>query len=307
MPKRSFNKRSIADKILKGDIRSASKLLTLIEDRDPAAVPVLETLYPHTGHAALIGVTGPAGAGKSALINHLISAFRQKKKSVGVLAIDPSSPLSGGALLGDRLRMRDHLTDKEVFIRSLATRGAWGALSYALFDAVHALDALGKDILFIETVGAGQDEVQIAQLAETVLLILSPGLGDEVQILKAGLLEIGDIVVVNKGDLPEAKSLYRQIREWTRDRPVLLTSASKEEGLSALVSVIEKRSLQKENLTTRKSHFVREELLSRLREAFMESLPPFSEEEIEAIRLRRENPYSFIRAWLKKGAVKNSF
>lgn len=308
MQKNSFSETALAEKILKGDIRSASRLLTLAENRDPAALPPLKILYPHTGKAHLIGVTGPAGAGKSTLINHLISAFRRKKKSVGVLAIDPSSPLTGGALLGDRLRMQPHFLDKGVFIRSLATRGAWGGISPALFDAVHILDAMGKDIIFIETVGAGQDEVQIARLAETLLLVLAPGIGDEVQVLKAGLLEIGDVIAVNKGDLRETALLLHELREVVPDRPTIKVTASKEEGLSALVDEIKKKIIENRSDPSRKMNFVREEIQELLREALVEEgrSDPVIGRQLEKVLLRKQDPYSFVRSWMKTREVKIS-
>ena len=306
MPRNSFSERALAEKVLKGDLRSASRLLTLVENRDPAALPALKILYPHTGKAHLIGVTGPAGVGKSTLINLLISAFRKKRKSVGVLAIDPSSPLTGGAILGDRLRMHPHFLDKGVFIRSLATRGAWGGISPALFDAIHILDAMGKEIIFIETVGVGQDEVQIARLAETLLLVLSPGIGDEVQILKAGLLEIGDIIAVNKGDLNEADLLVQELQETVLGRPIVKVAAAKEEGLSTLVAQLEKKLIENRSDRARKMNFVREEIQGLLREALVQEglSDPLVARQVERILSREQDPYSFIRSWMKKKGLK---
>jgi LAO/AO transport system kinase len=296
----------MAGRILKGDLRSASRLLTLAENRDPAALPVLKILYPHTGKASLIGVTGPAGAGKSTLINHLIAAFRKKRKSVGVLAVDPSSPLTGGAILGDRLRMHPHFLDKGVFIRSLATRGAWGGITPALFDAVHVLDAMGKEIIFIETVGVGQDEVQIARLAETLLLVLSPGIGDEVQILKAGLLEIGDVIAVNKGDLKEADLLVQELQETVPDRPIVKVAAVREEGLTALIAALEKKRIENRSDRMKKMNFVREEVRGLMRELLVEEglSDPGVVRALEKISLRKEDPYSFVRSLMKKKRVK---
>ncbi len=290
------------DKILKGNIRPASKLLTLIERRDPAAIFYLKQLYPHTGKAKLIGITGPAGVGKSTLMCRLISAFRQKKQSIGVLAIDPASPFTGGAILGDRLRMQPHFLDKKVFIRSLATRGAWGGISPALFDAIHVLDAMGKENVFVETVGVGQDEVQIACLAETVVLVLSPGFGDAVQILKAGLLEIGDIIVVNKGDLKGAGRLVQELKEMDASRAIIKVSATKGEGLSSLVALMEREELPKKVSRKKKVSFVMEELKCLLRESLFEGAVaiPFTENEIEAVYKRKRSPYALIRSWLNE-------
>ncbi|MFQ5949632.1 MAG: methylmalonyl Co-A mutase-associated GTPase MeaB [Nitrospiria bacterium] len=302
MQRGSFNKTAFVDKILKGDLRSASKLLTLVEQRSPAAIPHLKQLYPHTGKAHLIGVTGPAGAGKSTLMSGLVSAFRQKRRRIGVLAIDPTSPFSGGAILGDRLRMRPHFLDREVFIRSLAVRGAWGGISPALFDAIHVLDAMGKEIIFVETVGVGQDEVQIARLAETVLLVLSPGFGDAVQIMKAGLLEIGDITAVNKGDLKGAGRLVQLLRETDPSRSIVKVSATKGEGLSSLVALLEKERIGKGPHQKKKVDFVKEELQGLLRERFFErgNSAPFAAGEIEAVFLRKRNPYALVHSWIKK-------
>ncbi|MFQ5780890.1 MAG: ArgK/MeaB family GTPase [Nitrospiria bacterium] len=307
MQRGSFNKTAFVDKILKGDLRSASKLLTLVEQRSPAAIPHLKQLYPHTGKAHLIGVTGPAGAGKSTLMSGLVSAFRQKRRRIGVLAIDPTSPFSGGAILGDRLRMRPHFLDREVFIRSLAVRGAWGGISPALFDAIHVLDAMGKEIIFVETVGVGQDEVQIARLAETVLLVLSPGFGDAVQIMKAGLLEIGDITAVNKGDLKGAGRHVQLLREMDPSRLIIKVSATKGAALSFLVALLEKERIGKGSHRKKKVDFVKEELQGLLRERFFEKgiSAPFSASEIEAVFLRKRNPYALVHSWIKKRGAKS--
>jgi len=296
------NKDAWIRKILAGDVRSASRLLTLVENQDPTAIPLLKTLFRHTGNATLIGVTGPAGAGKSTLINQLITALRKEKRSVGVLAVDPTSPFSGGAILGDRLRMHPHFLDREVFIRSLATRGAWGGISPALFNAIHILDAMGKERILIETVGVGQDEVQIAHLADVVVLLLSPGMGDEVQLMKAGLLEIGDVVVVNKGDLKESRQLFYQLKEMIPDRPILKVAAEKGEGLPALLSEIGKQLSDRKPREERRKRFVTEELRTFLRESIGQTVlkVAFNEKEIEAILSRRRDPYGLIRSWMKK-------
>lgn len=303
MQKRFSNNETWIRKILEGDVRSASRLLTLVENQDPSALPLLKTLFRHTGKATLIGVTGPAGAGKSTLINQLIAALRQEKRSVGVLAIDPTSPLSGGAILGDRLRMHPHFLDPDVFIRSLATRGAWGGISPALFNAIHILDAMGKEMILIETVGVGQDEVEIAHLADMVVLVLSPGMGDEVQLMKAGLLEIGDVMVVNKGDLKESQQLFYQLKETIPDRPILKVAAEKGEGLSALLSEIGKQLSRAEPRRARRKGFITEELRTLLRETIGRSVlkASFDEKEVEAVLLRKRDPYGLIRSWMRKG------
>ncbi len=302
MQRRSLSKADWIRQILKGDVRSASRLLTLVENQDRAARPLLKALFRHTGKASLIGITGPAGAGKSTLINQMITLFRREGRSVGVLAVDPTSPLSGGAILGDRLRMHPHFLDRAVFIRSLATRGAWGGISPALFDAIHVLDAMGKEIILIETVGVGQDEVEIARLADVVVLLLSPGMGDEVQMMKAGLLEIGDVAAVNKGDRRESRELHHQLQETIRDRPLLKISAEKGTGVPSLFSEIEKALAKQALRHARRKTFIEAELRTRLREILGETIfgTSFNEGEIEAILLRKRDPYGLVRSWIKK-------
>ncbi len=298
----SDREREVAEGILNGDIRMVSRLLTGVEERDPAAFSILKALYPHTGKAKLIGVTGPAGAGKSTLINALVAAFRKKKLSVGILAIDPSSPFSGGAILGDRLRMHSHFLDKGVFIRSLATRGSWGGISPALFDAIHVLDAMGKDILFIETTGVGQDEVRIAQLAEVVLLVLTPGMGDAVQTMKSGLFEIGSLIALNKADVPGGDQFLEELRENDANRPVIKVSATDGTGLPDLFSELEHVFKKKNVMNTKKISFVREELQWLLYEKLQSKGEqfPFTESLIKKIVLRKKNPYETVEAWEKK-------
>jgi len=295
----SNNPKVFVKSILDGDIRSAAQLLTLIERRDPAALPLLKALYPHTGKARLIGVTGPAGVGKSTLINRLTEDFRKKNRSVGILAIDPTSPLSGGALLGDRLRMHQHFLDQGVFIRSLATQGAWGGISPALFDAIHILDAMGKAFIFIETIGVGQDEVRIAQLAQTVLLVLAPGMGDTVQIMKAGLLEIGDLIAVNKGTPLEGRQLAQQLQAFDQNHPIVRISAEEGEGLRELSSQLE-RELQKiDTFSCKKEFFAREELQWLLYEKLQTKGMgfPFTSELIESVARREKDPYEIVETW----------
>jgi len=201
----------IIDKLKKRDVRTMARLITSIEKREPKAIKVIKEIYPQCGNAHLIGITGPPGVGKSCLVSALVTEFRKKNKSVGILAVDPSSPFSGGALLGDRARMIDLSGDKDIFIRSLASRGASGGLSAAVNDAADIMDVFGKDIILIETVGVGQGEVEIARLAHTVLLVLMPGYGDMLQALKAGIMEIADIFVVNKSDKPGADQTIAEL------------------------------------------------------------------------------------------------
>jgi len=198
-------------KIRAGDVRTASRLIRNLEDDLPEAKASLKRIFPHTGRAHVLGITGSPGAGKSTLVDALISAFRGQEKTVGVLAVDPTSPFTGGAILGDRIRMQRHAEDHGVFIRSLATRGALGGLAKAVGDAVHVLDAMGKDLVIVETVGTGQQEVAIINHSHTVVVVLVPGMGDEIQAIKAGILEIADIFVINKADHEGAQKLFNEL------------------------------------------------------------------------------------------------
>ena len=198
-------------KIKAGDIRTASRLIRDIEDSIPEAKATIKHIFPYTGKAQVVGITGSPGAGKSTIVDGLIEASRKKDKTVGVLAVDPTSPFTGGATLGDRIRMQRHAEDIGVFIRSLATRGSLGGLSKAVGDAIHVMDAMGKDIIFVETVGTGQQEVEIIHYAHTVVVVLVPGMGDEIQAIKAGIMEIADVFVINKADRDGAQKLQREL------------------------------------------------------------------------------------------------
>ncbi|HEY5523128.1 MAG TPA: methylmalonyl Co-A mutase-associated GTPase MeaB [Desulfuromonadaceae bacterium] len=202
---------SLAKQVLEGNIRAAARLMRDIDDGRPQAIEELKRLYPHTGKAFIIGITGPPGAGKSTLVDQLTASFRTRGKKVGVVAIDPTSPFTGGAILGDRIRMNRHSCDEGVFIRSLATRGALGGISRSTSDVALVMDALGMDIVIIETVGVGQDEVDIVKEAHTTCVVMVPGLGDDIQAIKAGILEIGDIFVVNKADREGADRTAREL------------------------------------------------------------------------------------------------
>jgi LAO/AO transport system kinase len=201
----TFDGQALAKRVLDGDRRALARLLTLIENGDRAGQQALAALFPKAGHAHVIGLTGSTGAGKSTLLNRVARSFRARHSKIAVVAVDPTSPVSGGALLGDRLRMRDLVSDPGVFIRSMASRGHPGGVAHATRDVVTALDAAGFPLILVETVGSGQAQVAVAQVAHTIVLVEAPGMGDDIQALKAGLLEIADVIVVNKADRPEAK------------------------------------------------------------------------------------------------------
>ncbi len=200
-------KTNLVNKILEGDVLSAARLMRGIEDEVSEAMEELESVYLHTGRAYIVGVTGAPGTGKSTLLGSLIGIFRKENMTVGVVAVDPTSPFSGGAILGDRVRMQGYGTDKDVFIRSLATRGWKGGLSKATVNTIHIMDAMGKDIIFVEAVGSGQGEIDIARVADTAVVVLMPGMGDEIQMMKAGILETADIFVINKADKDGSENL----------------------------------------------------------------------------------------------------
>jgi LAO/AO transport system kinase len=202
----------LSDRVLAGDVRAAARLMRLIDDAQPAAEEALRELWPRTGRAQIVGITGNPGAGKSTLVDRLIAHLRSQGKTVGVLAVDPTSPFTGGAILGDRIRMQDHALDPGVFIRSLATRGQLGGLSRATSDCARVLDAMGKDVILIETVGVGQDEVEVCRLAHTTVVVVVPGLGDDIQAIKAGILEVADLFAVNKSDREGADRTVRDLR-----------------------------------------------------------------------------------------------
>ncbi len=245
---------SLSARVLDGDRAALARLLTRIENDDEIGQQALDALYPHTGHAHLLGITGPPGGGKSTLVNEMIRAYRARGQKVAVIAVDPSSPLTGGATLGDRIRMQEWHADEGVFIRSMASRRYGGGLAQNTLAVAHAFDAAGYDPVIIETVGTGQDEVAIASLAMTTLLVQVPGTGDGVQSLKAGSLEVGDILVVTKGDRPEAAQLARDLRSlgalgiaagspqggW--QAPVVRTSALRQEGIDDLLDKIDRHA-----------------------------------------------------------------
>ena len=237
----------IANKVLKGEPRAIARLITLAENNELEAAKAMKVIHPNTGSAHVIGITGVMGSGKSTLIYELTREYRKKKLKVGIIAIDPTSPFSGGALLGDRIRMMELTTDDGVFIRSMGTRGMLGGLTSAVYDVVEILDASGKDIVLVETVGVGQAEVDVIKLADTTLVVLVPGLGDAIQTIKAGIMEIADIYVVNKADRSGVEQTVAEIEslidiacsEKDRRIPVLTTVAKENKGTVELVKEIE--------------------------------------------------------------------
>lgn len=239
---------NLAERVLNKEVRAVARLITLLENKDPEAIATLKILYPHTGRAYILGITGPPGAGKSTLVDKITGVFRSRGQTVGIIAVDPTSPFTGGAILGDRVRMQRHYLDEGVFIRSMATRGHLGGLAVATNKAVHVLDAYGMDVILVETVGVGQDEVDIVKTAHTCVVVTVPGMGDDIQAIKAGILEIGDIFVVNKADREGADRTVKELdvmlgfntyppKSW---RPVIYkTIAAKDEGISELVAGID--------------------------------------------------------------------
>ncbi|MFW9981344.1 MAG: methylmalonyl Co-A mutase-associated GTPase MeaB [Candidatus Thorarchaeota archaeon] len=295
--------------VLKGNRRDLARLISLIENEDSDAPEALSKLYRHTGKAHIIGVTGPPGSGKSSLLTKLTTEFRSRSKSIGVVCVDPSSPFTGGALLGDRIRMQEHSLDKEVYVRSMGTRGHLGGLARATSDAVRAIDAFGKDIIFVETVGTGQSEVEVIDIAHTVIVTDVPGSGDDIQAIKAGIMEIADIFVVNKMDLPGADKKVSEInamldidpRERAWRPPVLLTNSRTGDGVKELADkTIEhlkflKDSGQYEQKGLKRSRDELQELMKyKLTQELYHKLEgkPEYEEAIKKIASRKEDPYT---------------
>src|SRR6186713_2040909 len=239
--RRDWTRETLAAGVRAGDKRALARAITLVENREPLAYDVVRDIYPDTGRSYAVGVTGPPGVGKSSLISALVRHVRGQEQSVGVISVDPSSPFTKGALLGDRIRLSDHFLDPGVFIRSMGTRGHLGGLAEATLQALLVLDAAGKDLVFLETVGTGQSEVEVIGIADTVLLVLMPGSGDSVQALKAGIMEIPDVIAVNKRDHPAAKTMVNEVRSvlaLDADRdwqpPIVLTEAVRGEGIDEL-------------------------------------------------------------------------
>src|SRR5258705_9945684 len=244
--RRDLTRESLAAGVRAGDKRALARAITLVENSDPLAYEVVREVYPETGRAYAVGVTGPPGVGKSSLISALVRHVRANEQSVGVISVDPSSPFTHGALLGDRIRLSDHFLDPGVFIRSMGTRGHLGGLAETTLQALLVLDAAGKDLVFLETVGAGQSEVEVIGIADTIVLVLMPGSGDSVQALKAGIMEIPDVIAINKMDHPAAKTMLNEVRsilsldkERSWKPPIVLTEATTGQNVPELWEKIE--------------------------------------------------------------------
>ena len=244
--RREWTGETLAAGVREGDRRALARAITLVENSDPLAYELVREIYPETGSAYVVGITGPPGVGKSSLIAALVRRIRAAEQSVGVISVDPSSPFTQGALLGDRIRLSEHFLDPGVFIRSMGTRGHLGGLAEATLQALLILDAAGKDVIFVETVGTGQSEVEVIGIADTVVLVLMPGSGDSVQALKAGIMEIPDVIAINKMDHPAAKTMLNEVRSilsLDRDRawkpPIVLTEATRGENIPELWEKVE--------------------------------------------------------------------
>jgi len=269
------------DSLRTGDIRTLARTISTVENRAPGWSDLLKELFPHSGKARVLGLTGPPGAGKSTLVDQLARRYRKDKRTVGIIAVDPTSPYTGGAILGDRIRMQEHFADPGIYIRSMATRGSLGGLARTTADVTTVLDASGRDLIMVETVGAGQDEVDIVRLADITILILVPGMGDDVQTIKAGIMEIADIFVINKSDRDGAENVEREIRTlqslairsdgWTP--PIVKTVASEGTGIEELVGAVSdyEAYLQQKNLALNKSvENWQQRLVEMLRDALLE-------------------------------------
>ena len=244
--RRDWTRESLAEGVRTGDTRALARAISLVENGDPLAYDLVRDIYPDTGRTYAVGITGPPGVGKSSLISGLIGHIRGQERTIGVISVDPSSPFTHGALLGDRIRLSDHFLDPGVFIRSMGTRGHLGGLAETTLQALLVLDAAGKDLVFLETVGAGQSEVEVIGIADTVVLVLMPGSGDSVQALKAGIMEIPDVIAINKMDHPAAKTMLKEVRSilsLDRDRawkpPIVLTEAIRGENIPELWEKVE--------------------------------------------------------------------
>ena len=306
---------TLADRLVSGDKRALARGISLVENRDPEGDRLVSEVFPRTGRARVVGITGPPGVGKSTLIGALTKELRKADRSVGVLSIDPSSPFTQGAMLGDRIRLAEHFLDSEVFIRSMATRGSLGGLAEAALQAALLMDAAGKDDVLLETVGVGQGEIDIVDHADTIVLALMPGSGDSIQALKAGVMEIPDVIVVNKGDHPLADTMIREVRsalglgpqgDWKV--PVVRTEAVKDEGIGELLKQIDahrEHITETGSLAERRARNLRAEVLgiaaARLRRQLEEraTSDPDWEDLLGSVTRRETDPASAARKLLE--------
>jgi LAO/AO transport system kinase len=303
---------AMVEKVCSGSVRTLAKVITLVENDMPGAQEALQKLYPKTGHAYIIGITGPPGSGKSTLTDKITKELRSRNYTVGIIAVDPTSPFTGGALLGDRLRMQDIINDEGVFVRSMATRGALGGLSKATADTVKVIDASGKDFIIIETVGVGQDEVDIVKTADSTLLISVPGMGDEIQALKAGIMEIGDIFVVNKADREGADRVVTELSlmldlspaksSWRP--PVVKTVGTLGEGIPELAEkVLEHRRFLEtgKGLSEKRSKRARGEIINIIEQEISKYIHQMLQYDLsfsdvlEQVVARKKDPYSYAQ------------
>lgn len=292
----------IVEKVRSGNIRAAARLMTDLESNMPYAMQALHDLYPYTGKAHIVGITGAPGVGKSTLIDAITRVLRKKGRNIGIIAIDPTSPFTGGALLGDRIRMEKHNTDAGVFIRSLGTRGGTGGLSKAAMGVTHVLDAMGKDIIIIETVGTGQSEIDITNITDTSVLVLTPGMGDVIQLMKAGILEAADIFIINKTSKGGAEALMMELEIMTSSghhRPIVLTEASLEQGVEEAVDTIlnhMQELISRGELKKRRKERVMYELMTAINMAVRRNIETVMKQEMDHfaddIMDRKSDPYS---------------
>jgi LAO/AO transport system kinase len=300
---------SLVDEIRSGDPRALARGISVVENRTSGWSDLLKALFPHTGRARLLGLTGSPGAGKSTLVDQLARHYRKQNRTLGIIAVDPTSPYTGGAILGDRIRMQDHFADPGIYIRSMATRGSLGGLARTTADVSAVLDASGRDLVLIETVGVGQDEVDIVRLADITIVILVPGMGDDVQTIKAGIMEIADIFVINKSDHDGAERVEREIRalqslalrsdRWTP--PIVKTVASEGTGIEELAAAVisYEEYLKKENLAAKRNienwqqrllEMLRESLFEKALEQLHGDLPRYAAEIAE----HKRDPYTLV-------------
>jgi LAO/AO transport system kinase len=309
-----------AELVRAGDVRAISRAVSAIENREPDAEEILRALFPYTGKAYRVGITGAPGTGKSTLVDRLAAHYRAEKKGVGIIAVDPSSPFTGGSILGDRIRMQGHAADSGVFIRSMATRGFLGGLSQATRDTTLLLDAAGKDVILVETVGVGQGEIEIVRLADCTIVVLMPGMGDDVQSLKAGLMEIGDIFVLNKSDREGADRFEQQLKgilQLVPERegwkpPVVRTIATDNKGIDALAAEIARFRKHFENAHERQAREIghwKEWILQLLETRLMERVvgDQLGEKELnrlaEQVAARKMDPYGAVNDILSRAGL----